>query len=141
MGCGRTGTMITRTLSSAGHNVTVIDLDRDNASALDGEKLASGTLRIIEGDGTHEETLEEARITDADLFVALADSDAVNGLAALKAKMSFRVMTVIAAVRSNDLSNVYESLGIACVNPAKLSADAVAASVPQVFSSADQARS
>jgi trk system potassium uptake protein TrkA len=132
--------MLTRTLSSAGHNVAVIDLDRENASSLDSEKVASGAIRIVEGDGMRDETLEEARITEADLFIALTDSDSVNGLAALKAKMSFRVMTVIAAVRSNDLTNVYESLGVACVNPGKLTADAVIATMPEVLSSIGEAR-
>jgi trk system potassium uptake protein TrkA len=132
--------MLTRTLSGAGHNVAVIDLDRENAASLDGDKLASGAIRIVEGDGMRDETLEEARITEADLFIALTDSDAVNGLAALKAKMSFRVMTVIAAIRSNDLTNVYESLGVACVNPGRLTVDAVIATMPEVLSSIGQAR-
>ena len=135
MGSGRSGTMLARTLSGAGHTVTVIDLNRHNASSLDGEKVASGAIRIVEGDGMRDEALEEAGISEADLFVALTGNDSVNGLAALKAKMAFRVMTVIAAVSSIDLSNVYESLGVACVNPGRLTADAIVETVPEALSS------
>ena len=80
-----------------------------------------------------ESTLEQARIRDADLFAALTGDDSTNGLAALKAKITYRVLTVIATVWSGDLSSVFESLGIACVNPARLSADTVIANIPQVL--------
>jgi trk system potassium uptake protein TrkA len=135
MGCGRTGTLLTRTLSDAGHAVTVIDLDRTNASGLSATKMATGEIRVIEGDGTQDRVLEEARINDADLFVSVTGDDPVNGLAALKARMKFRVMSVVAAVWSGDLSSVFESLGVACVNPGRLATDNIIASVPEVLQS------
>ena len=134
LGSGRTGTTLAANLAGSGHYVSIIDLDADNAASLVHVE-DSGHLRIIEGDGTSEAVLESARIRDADLFVALTGSDTVNGLAALKAKITYRVVTVIAIIWSGDLSSVFESQGIACVNPARLTTDTVIANIPQVLQS------
>ena len=130
VGSGRTGTALASSLAAAGHSITVIDTDATNASSI-GE--SPGEIRVVEGDGTRGLTLEQAGIRDADMFAALTGDDSANGLAALKAKITYRVMTVIATVWSADLSSVFESMGVACVNPARLSADSVMANVPQVL--------
>jgi len=137
MGCGRTGAILARSLSNSGHSVTVIDLDRRNAASLPADKMASGDIRVIEGDGSTAEVLEEARIDQADLFIALTGKSSLNGLAALKAKQVYRVMTAVAAVKSTDLGSVYEGLGVACVHPARLVADQVIAAVPQILLQTD----
>jgi trk system potassium uptake protein TrkA len=133
LGSGRTGSLLATSLAGSGHTVVVIDLDDTAAGSLDTEVSGSGQLRVVRGDGTRDSILEEAGVRDADLFTALTGDDNVNGLAALKAKITYRTMTVIAAIRSGDLSSVYESLGVICVNPARLSADNVIANIPQVL--------
>lgn len=133
VGSGRTGTSLATSLATAGHSITIIDTDGNNAAALLESHKDNGLIRVVEGDGTRHSTLEQARIRDADLFAALTGDDSTNGLAALKAKIQFRVMTVIAAIWSGDLSSVFESLGVACVNPGQLSADRVIANIPQVL--------
>lgn len=135
LGSGRTGSILATSLAGSGHSVTLIDLDGAIGAALVGEFTGRGEIRAVEGDGTRDGTLELAHIRDADLFAALTGDDNVNGLAALKAKLTFRVMTVIAAVWSGDLSGVFESLGVACVNPARLSADNVISNIPQILQS------
>lgn len=133
LGNGRTGSMLANSLAKSRHIVAIVDHDETTAESLDTTPPGPGEIRFVEGDGTRDATLEEARIRDADLFVALTGDDNVNGLAALKAKTTYRVMTVIAAMWSGDLSSVFESLGVTCVNPARLSADNVIANIPQVL--------
>lgn len=125
--------MLATSLARSRHSVTMIDLDESAGASLETALPGPGEIRFVEGDGTRDATLEDARIRDADLFVALTGHDNVNGLAALKVKTTYRVMTVIAAVWSGDLSSVFESLGVTCVNPARLSADNVIANIPQVL--------
>ena len=133
LGSGRTGSILATSLASSGHSVTLVDLDGTIGSSLAADFTGRGEIRSVEGDGTRDATLEAANIRDADLFAALTGDDNVNGLAALKAKITYRVMTVIASVWSGDLTSVFESLGVACVNPARLSADSVISNIPQVL--------
>ena len=133
MGNGRTGSTLATSLANAGHSVTLIDLDGTSGAMLSADYSGRGEIRSIEGDGTRDSTLEQARIRDADLFAALTGDDNINGLAALKARLTFRVMTVIAAIWSGDMTSVFESLGVVCVNPGRLSADSVISNIPQVM--------
>lgn len=135
VGCGRTGATLTRTLTEDGHHVTVIDLDRRTAEALPAQRVSDGQITVIEGDGTRAEALEMARLSNADLFIALTGDDAINGLAALKARITYRVMTVVAAIWSGDLASVFESLGIGCVNPGQLTSESVITHIPQALQS------
>lgn len=130
VGSGRTGSALANSLASSGHNITLIDVDASNAASL---ITNNERVTVVEGDGTRDSTLEKAGIRDADMFASLTGDDSINGLAALKAKITYRVMTVIATVWSGDLSSVFESLGVACVNPARLSAETVMANIPQVL--------
>ena len=133
LGGGRTGSSLATSLAKSRHSVTMIDLDGTIGTLLGTALPGAGEIKFIEGDGTRNSTLEAARIRDADLFAALTGNDNVNGLVALKAKTTYRVMTVIAAVWSGDLSSVFESLGVICINPARLAADNVIANIPQVL--------
>ena len=133
VGSGRTGSTLASSLAASGHAITVIDIDPSSASTPASSDSETGRISIVEGDGTRDSVLEQARIREADLFASLTGDDSINGLAALKAKIIYKVVTVIATVWSTDLSSVYESLGIACVNPARLSADTVLANIPQVL--------
>lgn len=133
VGNGRTGSTLAASLAGSGHSVTVVDLIGSAGSPLAASSSGPGEVRVVEGDGTRDSILDQAGIRDADLFAALTGDDSVNGLAALKAKVTYRVLTVIATVWSGDLSSVFESLGVTCVNPARLSADNVIANIPQVL--------
>ena len=141
LGAGRTGAVLATSLANAGHSVTVIDIDIASAVPLPQAQLEAGTITLLEGDGTRDSVMEAAGINDADLFAALTGNDNVNGLAALKAKITYRVMTVVSTVWSGDLTSVFESQGVACVNPARLSADSVIANIPQVLQESAPSRS
>ena len=84
VGCGKIGSMIVSSLVSEGHEVTVIDEKADVISDLTNIYDVMGVC----GGGTDFEALEEAGAGDADVFVAVTDSDEVNMLSCnIAAKM------------------------------------------------------
>ena len=139
LGSGRTGVRLATAMQNDGHIVTVIDIDSDKTEVLASrqqpvdETDGKPAITILKGDGTKDSLLEAARIREADFFAALTNDDNSNGLAALKARNTYQVMTVVAAIRSEDLGNVFESLGVACINPSALAVESVLKNVPQVM--------
>ncbi|MBP1911825.1 potassium channel family protein [Thermococcus stetteri] len=82
MGAGRVGYLVAKMLEEDGHDVTVIEMDRDRAKEL--SLMINGL--VIEGDATDPKTLEEANIKQADAFAALTGRDDANLLACILAK-------------------------------------------------------
>ena len=95
VGCGKVGTSIASQLSQEGCNVTVIDKNPLHVVRV------SDTCDVlgIEGDGSSYKTLEEAGVQEADLVIAVTDSDEKNLLCCLIAKKGGHAAT-IARVRN-----------------------------------------
>ena len=66
MGAGRVGFLVAKMLEEDGHDVTIIEMNKERAKAL--SLLINGL--VIEGDATDPKTLEEANIKQADAFAA-----------------------------------------------------------------------
>lgn len=81
-GCGKIGKTIVSSLVSEGHNVTVIDKDKKVIEEITDTLDAMGVC----GDAEGFETLEEAGVANADLFVAATNFDEINMLGCLLAK-------------------------------------------------------
>lgn len=73
VGAGQVGSTIADSLSGD-HDVTVIDIDAKRVDALTFELDVLSVL----GDGTNAETLRDAGVPNADLFIASTDSDETN---------------------------------------------------------------
>ncbi|MGX8727969.1 MAG: Trk system potassium transporter TrkA [Lachnospiraceae bacterium] len=99
VGCGKVGTRIASQLSQEGCNITVID---NNPSHL---RRISDTYDVlcVEGDGASSSTLEEAGVGEADLVIAVTNSDEKNLLCCLISKKSGNAHT-IARVRNPSYS-------------------------------------
>ncbi|ASI99193.1 potassium channel family protein [Thermococcus celer] len=82
MGAGRVGSLVAKMLEEDGHDVTIIEMDKERAKEL--SLLINGL--VIEGDATDPKTLEEANIKQADAFAALTGKDDANLLACILAK-------------------------------------------------------
>lgn len=82
MGAGRVGYLVAKMLENEGHDVTIIDIDKERAKEL--SFLINGL--VIEGDATDHKTLEEANVKQADAFAALTGRDDANILACILAK-------------------------------------------------------
>ncbi|MCL9816848.1 Trk system potassium transporter TrkA [Natronocalculus amylovorans] len=81
VGAGEVGTTIAASLA-ADHDVVVVDVDDDRVESL---KYDLDVLAFV-GDGTTLSALEEARVDNADLFIASTDNDQTNLVACGTAK-------------------------------------------------------
>lgn len=79
IGAGDVGYDVARLLSLQRHDVTVIDTDPDRVE----EIRNSLDVMALVGSGTSVATLNEARIKDADLLIAVTDVDEVNVIASM----------------------------------------------------------
>jgi trk system potassium uptake protein TrkA len=113
MGCGRVGAQLASLLDAEGHQVTVLDIDAHSFRRL--PPSFGGTALV--GDGTDEEMLRKAGITEADAFVAVTQGDNRNVMGAQIAKNIFNVQKVICRIYDPLRKDVYEALGLEAVSP------------------------
>ncbi len=117
IGLGTIGKTILKNISRKGHNITIIDEDKDKIESLIQKYDVSG----IVGNGACIDIQREAGVKDADLVIALTNSDELNVFACLVAK-KIGVKNTIARVRNPDyrkqIMEMKDELGISMiVNP------------------------
>ncbi len=95
VGAGEVGFHTAERLSIEGHEVVVIEADRQRLTQLEERVNVLG----LEGNGAHAETLEEAGVRNCGLFIAVTDIDEVNIVACLLAR-EYDVPTKIARVKA-----------------------------------------
>jgi trk/ktr system potassium uptake protein len=98
LGAGQVGASVAESLVSEQNDITVVDLEPQRLRALQ-ERL---DLRTVLGSGAHPSVLTEAGIEDADLLVAVTQSDETNLVACRLAARMFNVPRRIARVRATD---------------------------------------
>jgi trk system potassium uptake protein TrkA len=113
MGCGRVGAQLASLLDADGHQVTVLDIDAHSFRRL--PPSFGGTALV--GDGTDEEMLKKAGVTEADAFVAVTQGDNRNVMGAQIVKNIFNVRRVICRIYDPLRKDVYEALGLEAVSP------------------------
>ncbi len=123
MGCGALAASVAVTLSDQGYSVHILDRRIESFNRLPPGKTQSGEIVPIVGDGTLQQDLLKAAIEDADVFMALSDSDTRNALAAQVASNIFRVPTVVCRVEDPVMQKVYADLGIVAIGATTLVAD------------------
>ena len=100
IGAGEVGYHIADVLSREGIDTVVIDKDeerlREIAEALD--------VQTVVGSGSSPEVLKRAEITNADMVVAVTDSDETNMIACLLASTQSRIPIRIARIRNPELN-------------------------------------
>jgi trk system potassium uptake protein TrkA len=98
LGAGQVGGSVAESLVSEQNDITVVDLEPQRLRVLQ-ERL---DLRTVIGSGSHPSVLTEAGIEDADLLVAVTQSDETNLVACRIAARMFNVPRRIARVRATD---------------------------------------
>jgi len=116
-GCGRVGREVALGLVEHGDDVSVVDVDRDALDVLLGRSF-DGTVHI--GLVYDVDTLRESGIEDADVFLALTNSDNANLMAVQIAKEVFSVPRAIARLDDPHRETAYRTLGVSFVAGAKL---------------------
>jgi trk system potassium uptake protein TrkA len=98
LGAGQVGSTVAESLVSEHNDITVIDLDGQRLRNLQ-DRL---DLRTVMGSAAHPSVLKQAGIEDADLLVAVTQSDDTNLVACRLAACLFNVPRRIARLRATD---------------------------------------
>ncbi|MCU0804242.1 MAG: NAD-binding protein, partial [Burkholderiales bacterium] len=98
LGAGQVGSTVAETLVSEANDITVVDLDGDRLRTLQDRF----DLRTVTGSAAQPTVLEQAGIEDADLVIAVTQSDETNLVACRLAAVLFNVPTRVARIRSPD---------------------------------------
>ncbi|MBI5658719.1 MAG: Trk system potassium transporter TrkA [Nitrosomonadales bacterium] len=98
LGAGQVGSTVAENLVSEANDITVVDLDPDKLRLLQDRF----DLRTLVGSASHPSILEQAGIADADLLLAVTQSDEVNLVACKLAASLHNTPTKIARIRSSD---------------------------------------
>ena len=117
IGLGTIGRTIVQNLAYEGHNVTIIDEDKEKVESLIEKFDVTGVV----GNGACMDIQKEANVKGADLAIVLTDSDELNIFTCLVAK-KLGVKNTITRVRNPDYSeqimSMQDELGISMiVNP------------------------
>ena len=113
--------MIARTLAEEGHTVTILDTDEENLRLL---PEGQGITALV-GDGILEEELKRAGVENADVFVAVEESDTRNALAAQKARHLFNTPKVVCHIDDPQRQEMYNNLGLVAISPATVVSDLI----------------
>lgn len=98
LGAGQVGSSVAANLCSEANDITVVDTDGDRLQALQDRY----DLRTITGFASHPRVLGQAGANDADMVIAVTNSDEVNMIACQVAYTVFHTPTKIARVRDNE---------------------------------------
>jgi len=98
LGAGQVGTSVAENLVNEANDITIVDTDQQKLVELQSRL----DLRAVDGNCAHPSVLERAGTEDADLILAVTDSDEVNMAACQIAYTLFHTPTKIARIRSLD---------------------------------------
>lgn len=106
-GAGQVGFGIAERLATEGHDVSVIDVSAQLIANVRDQLDVRGVI----GHGSHPDVLAQAGAENADLLIAVTQSDEVNMVASQVAHTIFQVPTKIARVRAQSyLAPLYQGL-------------------------------
>ncbi|MDR2637359.1 MAG: Trk system potassium transporter TrkA [Zoogloeaceae bacterium] len=98
LGAGQVGSSVAENLVSEENDITMVDSDGERLAALQ-DRL---DLRAVVGNAAYPSVLKNAGAEDADLIIALTQSDQTNLVACKIAQSMFNVPTRVARLRSRD---------------------------------------
>jgi trk system potassium uptake protein TrkA len=98
LGAGQVGSTVAESLVSEANDITIVDTDVEKLGLLQ----SRFDLRTLVGHASHISVLERAGIADADMLLAVTQSDEVNMVACKIADSLYNTPTRIARIRSAD---------------------------------------
>ena len=111
VGCGRVGAELSYHLFSRGHQVVVVDINKEAFNRLHPDFRG----RTLEGEGLAEGVLERAGIQEADGLAAVTNSDTLNAVVTHAARTLYNVPNVVARNYDPNLRSVIEAFGLQTV--------------------------
>ena len=107
LGAGQVGASVAESLVSEQNDITIVDVDPTRLNALQDRF----DLRTLVGSASHPSVLAEAGAADADLLIAVTQSDETNLVACKVAARMFNVPRRVARIRATDFLNDEKVLG------------------------------
>jgi len=104
LGAGQVGTSVAENLVNEANDITVVD---SNITRLD-ELQDRLDLRTVHGDASYPEILQRAGADDADMILAVTNSDEINMVACQVAYTLFHTPTKIARIRAVEYTSTPE---------------------------------
>lgn len=98
LGAGQVGGTLAENLASEANDITIVDTDMSRLRELQ-DRL---DIRTIEGKASYPSILEQAGAQDADMLIAVTNSDEVNMIACQISQSLYNIPTKIARVREHD---------------------------------------
>jgi trk system potassium uptake protein TrkA len=111
VGCGRVGAELCYHLFKRGHQIVVVDVNKEAFNRLHPDFRG----RTLEGEGLAEGVLERAGIREADGLAAVTNSDTLNAVVAHAARVLYNVPNVVARNYDPNLRSVIEAFGLQSV--------------------------
>ena len=105
VGAGEVGYHLAARLSQQKMDIVVIEKDEEKAARV----IETLDVQAIHGSGSSVETLKQAGIANADMLIAVTNSDEVNMISCLVASVQSKVITKVARIRNPEYT---QSLGI-----------------------------
>ena len=121
VGCGKLGSGLANSLYKKGHDVAVIDSDKESFYRLD-ENFAGF---VVPGVPIDRETLEKGGIEACDFLVAVTDDDNVNVMVSQLAKEFYNVPKVLTRIYDPLRKNVFKQFGLHTISPTALTVDII----------------
>jgi trk system potassium uptake protein TrkA len=98
LGAGQVGSSVAESLVSEANDITVVDTNGERLKTLQ-DRL---DLRTVTGNAAHPAILEQAGARDADMLLAVTQSDETNMVACKLGATMFNIPTKVARIRSAD---------------------------------------
>jgi trk system potassium uptake protein TrkA len=98
LGAGQVGSSVAENLVSEANDITIVDINSERLKKLQDRF----DLRTVQGNAAHPAVLEQAGARDADMILAVTQSDETNMVACKLAATMFNIPTKIARIRSGD---------------------------------------
>ena len=111
VGCGRVGAELCYHLFKRGHQIVVVDINKEAFNRLHPDFRG----RTLEGEGLAEGVLERAGIHEADGLAAVTNSDTLNAVVAHAARIIYNIPNVVARNYDPNLRAVIEAFGLQTV--------------------------
>jgi trk system potassium uptake protein TrkA len=111
VGCGRVGAELCYHLFKSGHQIVVVDINKEAFNRLHPDFRG----RTLEGEGLAEGVLERAGIREADGLAAVTNSDTLNAVVAHAARTIYNVPNVVARNYDPNLRALIETFGLQTV--------------------------
>lgn len=120
IGCGRTGSQLAGILSGKGHDVVVVDKNKENFNDLSTE--FSGFT--VEGDGLEYDVLENAGIDKADILLLTTGDDNTNYMITQIGRQIYDVSSILVRIVEPTKEKMYRDISrVEILSPVSLLVD------------------